>query len=157
MNLAKTVQLDHSDLHIFEHSAEIGEWAIAGTFSFVDSEPTTWSNKQRLSFQTAWLGIGSFGYSTLVQATAMSSAEYEHLVQKLAAHLTDKYMAPNLGAAIDAAKQEIGDMATLCNHSPGTLLAIERSMDGENIIEKTRVISGPSELKKIQVWTVDKD
>ena len=95
MNLAKTVQLDPSDLHIFERPAEIGEWAIAGTFSFVDSDPAAWSKKQKLTFQSAWLGIGSFGYSTFVQATAISSSEYEQLLLTLTAHLTDQYMAPN--------------------------------------------------------------
>jgi len=157
MNLAKTVRLDPSDLHIFERPAEIGEWAIAGTFSFVDSDPTTWSKKQKLTFQSAWLGIGSFGYSTFVQATAIPSSEYEQLLLTLSAHLTDQYMAPNLEVATDAAKQEIDDMATLCNHPPGTLLAIERIIDGHNITEKTRVISSSEEHAKPQVWTTIED
>ena len=157
MNLAKTVQLDPSDLHIFERPAEIGEWAISGTFSFVDSDPAAWSKKQKLAFQSAWLGIGSFGYSTFVQATALSSSEYEQLLLTLTAHLTDQYMAPNLKAATDAAKLEIDDMATLCNHPPGTLLAIERTIDGQNITEKTRVISSSEEPAKPQVWTTIED
>ena len=157
MNLAKTVQLDPSDLHIFERPAENGEWAIAGTFSFVDSDPAAWSKKQKLAFQSAWLGIGSFGYSTFVQATTISSAEYEQLLLTLTAHLTDQYMAPSLEAATNAARQEIDDMATLCNHPPGTLLAIERTMDGQNITEKTRIISSSGEHAKPQVWTTAKD
>jgi len=157
MNLAKTVQLDPSDLHIFERPAETGEWAIAGTFSFVDSDPETWSKKQKLAFQSAWLGIGSFGYSTFVQATAISSSEYDQLLLTLTAHLTDHYMAPSLEAATDAAKQEIDDMATLCNHSPGTLLAIERTIDGHKIREKTRIISGPKDQVKPQIWTAVED
>ena len=157
MDLAKTVQLDSSDLHIFDQPAEIGEWAITGTFSFVDSDPAAWSNKQKLAFQAAWLGIGSFGYSTFVQATAISSSEYDQLLGILAAHLTDQYTAPNLEAATDAAKQEIDDMATLCNHPPGTLLAIERIIDGQNITEQTRVISGSKEHAKPQVWTTIED
>ena len=157
MYLAKTVQLDPSDLHIFDRPAEIGEWAIAGTYSFVDSEPAAWSKKQKLAFQSAWLGIGSFGYSTLVQATGISSSEYDQLLQMLTAHLTDQYMAPSLEAATNAARQEIDDMATLCNHPPGTLLAIERTMDGQNITEKTRIISSSEEHAKPQVWTTIKD
>ena len=157
MYLAKTVQLDPSDLHIFERPAEIGEWAIAGTFSFIDSDPEAWSKKQKLAFQSAWLGIGSFGYSTFVQATAISSAEYEQLLLTLTAHLTVQYRAPNLEAATDAAKQEIDDMATLCNHPPGTLLAIERTIDGQNITEQTRIISGSRDQAKPQIWTAIED
>ena len=79
------------------------------------------------------------------------------MLQILAAHLTDQYTAPNLEAATDAAKQEIDDMATLCNHPPGTLLAIERTIDGQNITEKTRVISSSEEHTKPQVWTAIED
>ena len=57
----------------------------------------------------------------------------------------------------DIAKQEIDDMATLCNHPPGTLLAIERTIDGQNITEKTRVISSSEEHAKQQVWTSIED
>ena len=66
-------------------------------------------------------------------------------------------MAPNLKAAADAAKQEINDMTTLCNHPPGTLLAIERTIDGQNITEKTRIISSSKEHAKPQVWTTIED
>ena len=66
-------------------------------------------------------------------------------------------MAPNLEAATDAAKQAIDDMATLCNHPPGTLLAIERTIDGQNISEKTRIISGSRNQAKPQIWTAIED
>ena len=140
MKLAKTVQLDISDTQIFEQPAEVGEWAIAGTFTFVDSNPDMWSKKQQLAFKTAWLGIGSFGYSTFVQTTQISPSEYEELLHNLTLHLAEIYKAPNLDAARNAAKSEIDDMTTLCEHPPGTLLAIQRSFTGDNILEKTRII-----------------
>ena len=73
MKLAKTIQLDVSDTHVFERVAEVGEWAITGTFSFVDIDPSNWTSKQQLAFRTAWLGIGSFGHSTFVQVVEMSN------------------------------------------------------------------------------------
>ena len=148
MKLAKTVQLDISDTQVFELPAKVGEWAIAGTFTFVDSNPDMWTNKQQLAFRTAWLGIGSFGYSTFVQATEISSSEYEMLLHTLTAHLAKEYGAPNMDAAKEAAKLEINDMTTLCNHTPGTLLAIERTISGDNILEKTRIIPSTNELAK---------
>ena len=66
-------------------------------------------------------------------------------------------MAPNLEVATDAARQEIDDMATLCNHPPGTLLAIERTIDGHNITEKTRIISRSKDQEKPQAWTAIED
>ena len=157
MHLAKIIRLDASDTKVFERPAEIGEWAITGTFSFVDVNPTTWSNKYRFAFQTAWLGIGSFGHSTLVQTTELSDSEYEILLQTLAGYLVAEYSAPSHNAAVDAAKQEIDDMASLCNHPIGTLLAIERSINGEDIAERTRIINLSNGIRKNQFWTVSKD
>ena len=148
MKLAKTVQLDISDTKIFETPANVGEWALAGTFTFVDSNPNDWSNKQKLCFETAWLGVGSFGYSTFVQTTNIYPSEYEQLLDTVTRHLTQKYGAPNQNEAKKAAKLEIDDMTTLCEHPPGTLLAIERTFSGDNIVERTRIVSPGTELLK---------
>jgi len=148
MKLAKTVQLDISDTKIFETPANVGEWALAGTFSFVDSNPDVWSNKQKLCFKTAWLGVGSFGYSTFIQTTTISPSDYEQLLDTVAKHLTENYGAPNQDEAKKAAKLEIDDMTTLCEHPTGTLLAIERNFSGDNIVERTRIVSPGTELLK---------
>ena len=157
MKLAKSVQLDTSDVQVFEHPAEVGEWAITGTFCFVDSDPSGWSKKQQLAFRTAWLGIGSFGHSTFVQATEISIKEYERILQTLAVYLAEEFNAPSREAARSAAQQEIDDMATLCNHPPGTLLAIERSFVGDNITEKTRVLIPSDEPAQSKIWTIVED
>ena len=146
MKLAKTVQLDISDTKIFETPANVGEWALAGTFTFVDSNPDGWSNKQKLCFETAWLGVGSFGYSTFVQTTDISPSEFEELLDTVAKHLTEKYGAPSKDEAEKAAKLEIDDMTTLCEHPAGTLLAIERTFSDDNIMERTRIVSPGTEL-----------
>ena len=48
MRLAKTIQLDTSDENIFEVSANPNEWAISGTFTFVDGNPDSWPKKNSL-------------------------------------------------------------------------------------------------------------
>ena len=65
MKLAKTIQLDTSDENIFEVAANPNEWAISGTFTFVDGNPDTWPKKHQFAFQSAWLGLPSFGCSTM--------------------------------------------------------------------------------------------
>lgn len=157
MKLAKTIQLDVSDTHVFEHPAEVGEWAITGTFAFVDSDPSTWSSKQQLAFRVAWLGIGSFGNSTFVQVADISTHQYEQAVRALALHLIESYNAPGQEAATRAARQEIDDMITMCDHPPGTLLAIERAIADENITEKTSVLAPPREAGHAKIWTIVED
>ena len=157
MKLAKTIQLDVSDTHVFERAAEVGEWAITGTFAFVDSDPSNWSGKQQLAFRAAWLGIGSFGNSTFVQVVEISTHEYEQAVQTLAMHLAEIYNAPSPEAATRAARQEIDDMAAMCDHPPGTLLAIERAIAEQNITEKTCVLAPSDESAQAKIWTLVED
>ena len=157
MKLAKTIQLDVSDTHVFEHPAEVGEWAITGTFTFVDSSPSNWSGKQQLAFRTAWLGIGSFGNSTFVQVVEMSNHEYAQAIQTLSVYLADVYNAPSQEAAKQAAQQEIDDMATMCDHTPGTLLSIERSIAEQNITEKTCVLAPSGEPAHAKIWVMVED
>ena len=157
MKLAKTIQLDISDTHVFDNPAVVHEWAISGTFAYVDSDPSDWSRKQQLAFRTAWLGIGSFGNSTFVQVTEISEQEYKLAIQTLAKYLIEEYNAPSQEVATEAARQEIDDMATLCNHPPGTLLAIERAITGQNITENTRVLTPADKPAPAKIWTISED
>ena len=157
MKLAKTIRLDVSDTHVFEHPADVGEWAITGTFAFADSDPSNWSSKQQLAFRAAWLGIGSFGNSTFVQVADISPHAYEQAVETLAKYLAEVYNAPSQEAATRAARQEIDDMVAMCDHPAGTLLAIERAMDDQNITEKTGVLAAPREASPAKTWTIVED
>ncbi len=157
MKLAKTIQLDVSDTHVFEHPAEVGEWAITGTFAFVDSDPADWSGKQQLAFRAGWLGIGSFGNSTFVQVAELSTHEYEQALRTLAAYLAENYNAPGQEAATRAARQEIDDMIAMCDHPPGTLLTIERAISEQKITEKTRVLTAFDEPAHAKIWTLVED
>ncbi len=157
MKLAKTIQLDVSDTHVFERPAAVGEWAITGTFAFVDGDPADWSGKRQLAFRAAWLGIGSFGNSTFVQVAELSTHEYEQAIATLAAYLAENYNAPGPEAAARAARQEIDDMIALCDHPPGTLLTIERAISDRKITEKTLVLTRPGEPARAKTWTLVED
>jgi hypothetical protein len=157
MKLAKTIQLDVSDNHALERPAAVGEWAIAGTFAFVDGDPAGWSGKQQLAFSTAWLGIASFGHATFVQVAEISPGDYEQAVEALARHLAETYNAPSTEAAEQAARQEIVDMVALCDHPPGTLLAIERALTDRDITETTRVVAPADNAAHTKIWNLVED
>ena len=157
MKLAKTIRFDVSDTHAFERPAEMGEWAITGTFSFVDNDPANWSGKQQLAFHASWLGIGSFGNSTFVQVVEISTQEYEQAVETLAVYLAGFYNAPTQEAAIRAARQEIDDMATLCDHPAKTLLTIERAIAEQHITEKISVLAPSDKPAHAKIWAIVDD
>ena len=157
MKLAKTIQLDISDNNIYEYPANPQEWAVAGTFSFVDSDPDSWSKKDKFAFQSAWLGLKSFGNSTLVQITDIPKNEYEIIIASLAEYLIEKHNAPSMEEATRASKKEIDDMAVLCEHLPGTLLSIERSLVENGIKERTRVIRPTKKRDSGNIWNISPD
>ena len=156
MKLAKTIQLDVSDTHVFERPAKPQEWAISGTFAFVDSEPENWPKKQKFSFQSAWLSIETFGNATFVQVAEISEEEREFMTRALASYLIERYNAPSSSEANKAAKYEIDDMATLCVHPTGTLLTIERFFSDKGIEEKIRAVKPGNNPLTAKAWAVEK-
>jgi len=157
MKFLRTTRLDQSDEQVYVLAAESGELAVPGTFAFADLDPETMSTKEQLAFQGGWLGIGTFGLSTLVQVAEITEQQFDDGVRRLAEHFVDAYGAPDRDAALDAARIEAADAAGLCDHAPGTLLAIERSFAGEGISEKVRVVSPGSDGQHARIWTVVPD
>lgn len=155
MKLPRSIRLDGSDPRVFAAAAEPGEWAVTGTFAFVDSIPAELDNKSQLAFKSGWLGLGSFGFTTLVQVSVVPEGEDEAAARALATHLFEVYGAPDMLMALTAAKSEIAYAASLCDQPAGTLLAIEREMSDEGISEKIRVIPRPDEDGgHAQIWSV---
>jgi hypothetical protein len=76
---------------IFVNAAEPGEWAVPGTFLFWGRDLTNLSRKEQIAFRSGFVGVISFGFSTLVtmqDATAAERAEMvEALAEKLVHHL----------------------------------------------------------------------
>ncbi|PWS35678.1 hypothetical protein DFH01_18995 [Falsiroseomonas bella] len=130
--LPRTLRLDRSDTLIFDPAAEPGEWAVPGGFAFWDEDPATMPGKRRQAFRGGFLGLGSFGWSTLVEVAEAGADEREAAVAALAAHLRAAHGAPDEPAARAAAEEEIAFAESLCDHPPGTILALTRSIeDGE--------------------------
>ncbi len=76
MKFPRCIRLDPSDLNIYRLAAEPGEWAVAGGFAFAEADPGafdnpgTFNNKDKLAFQSGWLGTESFGRAISSRPTA---------------------------------------------------------------------------------------
>jgi hypothetical protein len=157
MKLAKTIQLDISDNNVYSISASPGEWAITGTFFFVDSNPEKWGKKEQIAFRDGWLGVGSYGRSTLVQISTISNEEKRILKENLSVLILKKFRAPGMLAALDAAQKEIEDMEKLCNHPNGTLLSIRRDINNKEIKEKVSIISPEMNDQHATIWSIEEN
>lgn len=132
MRLLRTIALDPSDTFVFDVPAEPGEWAVSGAFRFCDRDPVKLGGKDRSAFRGGFLGVQSWGWSTLVQIVHANEDDRRALVELLAARLVERFGAPDLATARVAAEEEVAFAQSLCTHPLGTLIAVHRSAaDGE--------------------------
>jgi Family of unknown function (DUF6505) len=131
--LLRTIRLDASDTYVFERAATAGEWAISGTFMFWDSDPRTLAGRTKQAFRAGFLGLESFGWSTLAVVVEATSDERTLAIERLAAQLLKLHGAPDLAAAKAAAEDEIAFSESLADHPVQTLVAVHRTAtnDGE--------------------------
>ncbi len=132
MKLLRTIALDPSDTFVFELAAEPGEWAVSGAFRFWDRDGARLEGKERAAFRGGFLGVQSWGWSTLAQIVPATADDYRNLVDLLARQLVDRFGAPDLAAATSAAEEEVAFAQSLCSHPVSALIAVHRtSSDGE--------------------------
>jgi hypothetical protein len=135
--LLRTIRLDASDTVIFASPAEPGEWAVAGGFLWPGRDPERMGRKERIAFRSGFVGIASFGFSTLAVVSEARAAEREEAVVTLADAFVARLGAPDRATALPAAEEEIAYSETLCDgHAPGTLIALHRSLDASGAIRE---------------------
>jgi hypothetical protein len=140
LKLPRTIRLDLSDTFVFARAAEPGEWAVSGAFVFWNEDPAGLGQKQRAALRSGFLGIDSLGWSTLAVVTEATEADRQAMVERLAGQLVEKFGAPDVSAARLAAEEEIAFAASLCDHPPQTLLAVQRSVESGEIRERFRTL-----------------
>lgn len=140
LKLPRTIRLDPSDTFVFACAAEPGEWAVSGAFVFWDCDPATLGQKQRVALRSGFLGIDSLGWSTLTVVTEATEAERFTIVERLASQLMAKFGAPDMQAARAAAEEEVAFAASLCDHPPQTILAVQRIVENGEIRERFRTL-----------------
>jgi uncharacterized protein DUF6505 len=140
VKLLRTIRLDASDTFVFEKAAEPGEWAVSGAFGFAHCDPANLRGKARTAFRAGFLGVESLGRSTLVQIVEADDRDRRAIVEMLAAHLVERFGAPDFATARVAAEEETGFAASLCDHRPGVLVAVTRSHESGTIREVFRTL-----------------
>jgi hypothetical protein len=132
VKLLRTIALDPSDTFVFDVAAEPGDWAVSGAFRFYDRDPAALAGKDRAAFRSGFLGVQSWGWSTLVQIVHASEDDRRALVERLARQLVDRFGAPDLATARPAAEEEVAFVESLCTHPISSLIAVHRvAEDGE--------------------------
>ena len=102
--------------------------------------PTALGQKQRVALRSGFLGIESLGWSTLAIVTEATEADVQGAVERLAARLLSQFGAPDPQAARVAAEEEVAFAASLCDHSPQTLLAVQRCIENGEMRERFRTL-----------------
>jgi len=140
LKFPRTIRLDPSDTFVFERAAVSGEWAVSGAFVFWNQDPAALGQKQRVALRSGFLGIDSLGWSTLAIVTEATEADRQAMVDRLASQLVENFGAPDFATARLAAEEEVAFAASLCDHSPQTLLAVQRSVENGEIRERFRTL-----------------
>jgi hypothetical protein len=153
VKLLRTIRLDPSDTFVFERAAEPGEWAVSGAFMFWDRDPAVLEGKERAAFRGGFLGVASFGWSTLVQIVVAREEDRTALVEVLAEQLQDRLGAPGLAEARVAAEQEVAFAASLCDQPPDTLIAVHRIFEDGEIRESFRTLHPRGERKPMRAFS----
>jgi hypothetical protein len=138
VKLLRTIALDPSDTFVFDAAAEPGDWAVSGAFRFYDCDPAALAGKDRTAFRSGFLGVQSWGWSTLVQIVHATEEDRRALVELLAQQLVDKFGAPDLAAARPAAEEEVAFVEQLCTHPISSLVAVHRAAEGGEVRESFR-------------------
>lgn len=141
MKLARAIHFDESDTRVYHAPARTGEWCISGGFEFSDWTEADLTGKARQAFANGWLGLETSGRATFVAVTEITEAEMSRLTDLLAQHFVTYYGAPSIEAARPVAREELAQMADLCDeHAPNTLLTVARELTEVGVRESYRVI-----------------
>ena len=153
MKLLRTIRLDPSDTFVFEPAAEPGEWAVSGAFAFWSADAATLEGKARSAFRSGFLGVGSLGWSTLVQIVEATAADRAALVDLLARQLVARFGAPDAVTAHAAAEEEVAFAESLCNHPCDTLIAVHRASEHGDVREAFRTLHPRGDRKPMRAFS----
>jgi Family of unknown function (DUF6505) len=127
LKLLRTIALDASDTFVFDAPAESGEWAVSGAFRFCDHDPAKLRGKARAAFRSGFLGVQTWGWSTLAQIVPAKEDDCQALIELLARQLVDRFGAPDIAIARTAAEEEVAFVRSLCMHPISSLIAVQRA------------------------------
>jgi hypothetical protein len=138
VKLLRTIALDRSDTFVFDVPAEPGDWAVSGAFLFCDRDPAKLTGKDRSAFRSGFLGVRSWGWSTLAQIVHATEDDRQAVVDVLAKQLVERFGVPDLATARLAAEEEVAFAQSLCTHPVSALIAVHRSANDGEVRESFR-------------------
>ena len=142
MKLARAIHFDESDMRVYHSPARTGEWCLSGGFEFSNWGEGDLVGKARQAFANGWLGVETFGRVTFVAVTQVEAEEAEAVTRALAQHFVDIYGAPDTDAALPVARDEVAQMADLCDEHPAnTLLTVMRELSEAGVRESYSAIA----------------
>ncbi len=160
VSLLKSIRFDESDDNVFPIVAIEHEWAISCAFQFCDRQWDDMDGKTRQAFNSGFLGLTSFGYSTFGVTADISSLEFGEIELILAKHVFENYGAPDLQAAMGAAKQEIEFTIGLCaDVPPGTIFSVSREFTVDGRIKEGfhQVQLDENHIQHGKIWDIVDD
>ncbi len=114
---------------------------MPGSFMFFGADVTALKGKPKVAFRSGWLGLESFGWSTIAVVVRATPEERRDAVQHLAEVLVAQHGAPDMGTALAAADEELAFAESCAEHPEQTLVVIHRTLgeDGD-IREQFRTV-----------------
>ena len=156
MKFLRAIRLDDSDTHVYEQVSQPGEWAVPGSFAFLDMDAESLQGKPLQAFNSGFLGTQSFGWTTLVEIAEIDDDEYQQVIDRLASHFMEHYGAPHIAAALPAAGEEAHYASTICEYPLATLLAVERDFGEEGIVESLKVVKPKAgNHSNVKLWAIE--
>jgi hypothetical protein len=153
VKLLRTIRLDASDTFVFDTAAASGEWAVPGAFMFWNDDLSSLDGKRRSAFRSGFLGVASFGWSTLAIVQEASVAEREAAILQLAEGLVRHCGAPDVATALPAAREEMAFAESLCDHPPQTLVAVHRRVENGDIREAFRTLTPGKPATEVRAFS----
>jgi len=153
VRLLRAIRLDPSDTFIFERAAEPGELTVSGSFMFWDDDAQALQGKARAAFRSGFLGVQSFGWSTLVQIVEVNESDRAAAIEALATQLVARLGAPTIEEARRAAEEELAFASSLCSHALNTLIAVHRTHRDGQIHEAFRSLRPRSDAGQMPVFS----
>lgn len=137
MRLLRCLRLDDSDDRVYPRAARGGEWVVPGTFkfTFADRDPETLQDGEKAAFDGGFLGIETFGWSTLAVVAELDEVVYRQLLERLAVHMRDEYGAPSLEDALREARGELEFSASLARAPINTIFSMRRRLNDQGVAE----------------------
>ncbi len=154
----RNIRLDASDAEVFEQPSDPGEWAVTGAFMFLHDSDESLAGKRLQAFRNGFMGINSFGWSTLAEVADITDGEYQEVINTLADGFVTHLGAPDREAAMEAAIAEVEYVASACEFPSGTLIALSREMTDEGIAENLHMVKPAADghdSLKLWEWSPD--